>query len=245
MSQVAYVHVRSHPRGEPGARLSAREAANKARAARLDPQVRSWAIGVLNESGRPNDPLLVADALLNALRRDKLYVPDPIDGEYLVSPECLLGTCGGIRFDGGDCDDLSAALAAAGLTVGMPAAIVGQGYPETKHVLVAFYIGDRWVYADPSDPLPLGTAPKANREHWIDAMTGTVLCDGIRCLMGKAPAPPNPSGGRYGDFVGVSGSQSSSSIEIQEEPSWGRFAIGFAMGIGVAAIGFAAWKWSR
>lgn len=243
--QIFVEHSDKFPRGEKGARLSVYEAAAKARAARLDPQVRAWAIDALIRFGASReDDASMARALLLAERADLLYVPDPVDGEFIVSPECLLGTCGGIRFRGGDCDDLAAGLAAALMSVGIRAALVGQGYPETGHVLVAAY--DRrasaWVYLDPTEDLPVSVAPRAIRELWIDALTGKNICEGEGCLGAQAvPAPP-ASSQVDGDYVGVSGSPSNMVECVQAtNPLWW-LVVGISSGAVLASVVFVLWK---
>ena len=246
---VAYVHHRQHPRGDLGSRLSTHEAAAKARAARMDPQVHAWAMTALKQAGvSALNPEAVAAALLAAVRRDKLYVPDPHDGEFIVSPECLLGTCGGIKFDGGDCDDLAAGYAAAALSAGLPgAAIVGQYYQDflgrdvLSHVLAAAWTGTAWRYADPSEKNELGTAGPSSREIWVDVMSGKILCNSASCDPASVVAPPAPTG--QGDFVGVAGNKGDAALCVVDDAfPWGKVTAAFVAGAAVGAVVAVVWR---
>lgn len=249
---VAYVQHRQHPRGDPGSRLSTHEAAAKARAARMDPQVHAWAMDQLQLAQvNSSDPIAAAKALLSAIRKDKLYVPDPVDGEFIVSPECLLGTCGGIKFGGGDCDDLSAGYACAALSVGVPgAAIVGQynrdwiGQEVLGHVLAAVWTGERWWYADPSEPgLEFGSAGQSSREIWVDVMSGRILCNSTNCDPEQVHQPHAPVGS--GDFVGVAGkADGAAQCVVDDSFPWFKITIGAALGAAFG-LGVGSLLWRR
>ena len=229
---TAYVEQHQHPRGDLGARLSTHETAAKARAARMDPEVHAWAVNQLRDVKR--HPEFTARALLDAHRRDKIYVPDPVDGEFIVSSECLLGTCGGIKFDGGDCDDLAAGLGAALTSVGVQAAIVGQRYMvgrQIDHVLVAAWDGNRWWYLDPSNPaLDFGAADPSTSELWVDVITGKVICDGACNDVSPPPAPTSS----HADFVGVAGTPDQPSCTVVEQGGFNVWS--FVAGVAAGAV---------
>ena len=208
----------------------------------MDPELHAWVVKQLKGTNASTSPREVARILLDAHRRDKIYVPDPTDGEFIVSPECLFGTCGGIKFDGGDCDDLSAGYASAVLSAGAPgAAIVGQYIDDSlAHVLVAVFDGTRWWYADPSEPgLAFGAAGAATNEIWVDVMSGSILCKGA-CK--GVPPPPPPT--MRGDFVGVAGSRDGAAIcTVQESSSAAGVVVGALVGASVGVLlGWLIWR---
>lgn len=240
MHRVAYVQTREQPRGNKGSRLSVHETARNARVSRDDPGVHSWSILALKQAGAPRHPEKMGRALLAASRRDKIYVPDPVDTEMIVQPTCMFGKCGGLEFGGGDCDDLAAGLAAALLSVGVQCAIVGQYNFEDVlvHVLVAMWDGSRWWYADPSSEThELGVADASQREQWIDVMTLREICHG-QCDQETVQAPPSPAiGHKAAVFVGVSADPDDPtcvSVEPQGFGFWS-FAAGLVVGASIAA----------
>jgi hypothetical protein len=94
-----------------------------------------------------------------------------------------------------NCDDHSIGLAAAMMSIGIPAMIVGSShkppYDIPTHVYMAFEddLGD-WVYMDGTTKLPVGKAPPNMREFWI-----------------KPGEKAEETG--EGDFVGMSGAPGS------------------------------------
>ena len=204
------VKYEAHPRGNKGTRKSVRKTVQSAAAGRLSPKVAAWAQTAIKDAGTPQDKHSQAVAILAAMRRDKFYIPDPVDAERIVLPDCLLADCDGLKMDAGDCDDLSAALAAALESVGIVCAIVGQAFnkqQQYQHILVACEIEDGlWMYADPSDrDMPLGQSHSPSREFWMLVPSGKVLCDHApSCEIPMRGVHPNANDRPSGDgiFVG-------------------------------------------
>jgi hypothetical protein len=200
----------AHPRGNAGAHKSMATVARKAAQGRMAPEVGKWAIDAVVAAGNPRDAAGRARVIFEALVRTKAYLPDPVDGERIVDPVCMLGeTCGPLAFGGGDCDDLTAALIAALESVGIHAAVVGQAFDDAasiQHVLAAVWTGRGWVYADPSEheggTLPFGEALPSTWERWVTVPDSTIVCDARSCDISKM-APPPPPTSADGDYVGV------------------------------------------
>jgi len=200
------IERRAHPRGEQGTRISVQETARRAAEGRLDPRTRAWAIEKLEQAGRPRGAMAQAEVLLNALRRERGYYPDPTDAEFMPSAACTLKGCDGLLFLGEDCDGLVIAWLAACGSVGIFGAVVGHGYPEDqgqlRHVLAAIWDGSRWHLADPSTSQPFGTVSAPARERWVSVPGLEVMCDGA-CAGKVASRAPEMTGRPQGDFVGV------------------------------------------
>jgi len=199
---------RPHPRGEPGTRISLSEVAKRAAEGRLDPRVRAWAIEKLVQGGNPRAPKDKAAILLDALRRERIYVPDPVDAEFIPSAACTLEGCEGLKFLGEDCDGLLVSYLAACGAIGIEGAVVGHGYSEDgqlSHVLAAVFDGGVWTLCDPSTAQPFGQVDRPVRERWIAVPGGQVMCDNVN---GK-PCDLHTMGSglttmrEHGDFVGV------------------------------------------
>ena len=199
----------SHPRGSVGAKRSLDKVVEFIARDRLDPRTRSWAIDKLSKGGNPQNDYDRAKVIYNAIKKEKIYVPDPFDAEFMQSAVCTLDNCGGVAFHGGDCDDLSISYGSAIESVGIRAAVIGHSYREDKeitHVLIGFWDGDntayQWIRVDPSTNTPFGTTHKYTREIWLDIPSGNVICDSDTC--DKYMLPPDVSESRQkGDFVGV------------------------------------------
>ena len=251
MQQPAVVKS-AYPSGPLGGRLSVRLTAAYAAAGRVSPEVAAWARKAINEAGRPVSRGAQTSALLARIRRDKFYIPDPAQAELMVSPKCFLEGCEGIEWDGGDCDDLSASLAAALESVDIPTAIVGQSFSADKtitHVLVAVALKDpqglvRWLYADPSDPeLELGQSRQATTETWLSVRTGKVLCTNVAdCSATMTGIEAPQSSLLHGDFVGVGEAIVRAEGCERECGCKSSAAWGFAVGVGVA---FLTWLATR
>lgn len=186
--------VRPHPGGKKGAKLSLEEVAKRAWAARMSPRLRAWATQVLDKAGVSRGTRRQkAKAILEAYRAKVPYIADPVMGEFIAHPDQTL--CldeGGLCIVGADCDDSAVTLAAAMMSIGIPAKIVGSSHRPPvdvpTHVYMAFEddLGE-WVRMDGSAPgLPVGKAPPRQREWWID------------------PGKDAKAKGE-GDFVGMSG----------------------------------------
>jgi hypothetical protein len=167
----------NYPDGDLGIRLSLEEMAKRIREGRLDPAVRGWAIGALKDAGIDGRGRTTVraqvGALLDALRKQTSYAGDPAGAEYIASAAATLCLRPGLCLNGGDCDDLSVALGAAIMSIGIPAVIVKQSFGPNaqEHVLVAAQDeAGAWIYADPSTRLPIGSASAASEEVWIDPL---------------------------------------------------------------------------
>lgn len=192
---VAGVHTeaRPHPSGGEGARLSLKEVAERAWKARMSPRLRAWVTQVLADAkvstgGRREK----AKAILDAFRKKVPYIADPVLGEFMATPnQTLCLDEDGLCFIGGDCDDHSIGLAAAMMSIGIPAMIVGASYHDPidvpTHVFMAFEDDLKsWVRMDGTTKLPVGSSSPSAREFWIE------------------PGADAKEKGQ-GDFVGMSG----------------------------------------
>jgi transglutaminase-like putative cysteine protease len=185
--------ARPHPPGGKGAKISLDEVAERAWKARMSPRLRAWVTRVLDaakvSSGTRKQK---GHAILEAFRKKVPYVADPVMGEFMATPEQTL--CldeGGLCFVGGDCDDHSIGLAAAMMSIGINAMIVGASYREPgdvpTHVYMAFEDEDgNWIYMDGTTKHPVGKVAPRLREFWVEP---------------GEKAKANGSG----DFVGMSG----------------------------------------
>jgi len=194
-------------RGPAGAWTSLQQTAMKAAQGRLIPSVRSWAINRIRDAGSPRDKLSQAQALYYALVREKLYVADPVDAEFIAGADCLLDQCGGLSLNGGDCDDLTVAMVAAFESVGLRACVVSHQYATEalEHVLSAVHDGARWYYADPSSGAPFGTARVPTREVWVAVPSLSVVCDKMGPCSPETISPLVEAGRPAGDFLGIGG----------------------------------------
>lgn len=168
--------------GDAGVRQSLDVMAKKIREGRFDPAVSGWARESLQNAGidgRDNPSVKTqVSAILEALRARAIYTPDAVGAEVISSPSATLCLRKDLCLRGGDCDDLTVALGAALLSIGIPVAIVQQSYgnsrngePIQAHVLIAAQDENGgWMYADPSTRAPVGYASKAKSELWIDPL---------------------------------------------------------------------------
>jgi len=185
--------TRPHPAGKKGATISLQEVADRAFKARMSPRLRAWATQQLAQCGVSDGTRKKkAQCLLDAYRKKVPYVADPVMGEFMAHPEQTL--ClddGGLCIVGGDCDDASITLAAAMMSIGIPAQIVGCSFkPPTDvptHVYMAFQDeNDRWVQMDGTTKFPVGQITPHAKEFWVE------------------PGAASRDKGE-GDFVGMSG----------------------------------------
>ena len=188
-----------HPVGEKGLMLSLNEVVRMAREGMRHPRVRAWVTHTLRDAGNPKGIVPRADALLAALRKQAIWVPDPDHTEQMIGAHLILDDI----FAGGDCDDLTiayvAALGAAMESINGRVAIVGHAYDGGAygHVLCALFDGDNWLFADPSTSKPIGVAVgNVTDEIMLDVMTGEIICKGICMVNGskRAPAPKGIAG---------------------------------------------------
>ena len=94
---------RSHPGGTEGAAVSLGEVAKKIREWRNNEHVQGWAGRVLIKAGKPNDITDQAQALLDALREQCMYVPDPVGTEMIKAPKHTLCLDNALCMPAGDC----------------------------------------------------------------------------------------------------------------------------------------------
>lgn len=199
----------------------------------MDPKTRAWAVETLqrgNLGGFGADKLKQAKAIFDRLRKERIYVEDPVDGEFMPSAACTLEGCDGLKFMGEDCDGLVIAFLSAVESVGIEGALVAHGYDSTRthtHVLAAVRDDKRgtWVRCDPSTKDPFGTVSKATRETFIGIPGGKTLADSNGMVdakkVGSAMASIRPSG----DFVGVG--RPSGSVGAEAEPVMGEVTEAF------------------
>lgn len=188
--------ARPHPAGGKGARLSLNEVAERAWKARMSPRLRAWVTQVLDKAGvSTGGRRQKAQAVLDAFRKKVPYIADPVMGEFMATPEQSL--CldeGGLCFVGGDCDDHSIGLAAAMMSIGIPAMIIGASYRDPidvpTHVFMAFQDDFKdWVRMDGTTKQAVGRVSPSRKEFWVE------------------PGATAKDSGE-GDFVGMSGASS-------------------------------------
>ena len=167
--------ARPHPPGGKGARLSLKEVAERAWKARMSPRLRAWVTQQLDKhkvsTGTRKQK---GQAILTEFRAKVPYVADPVMGEFMETPEQTL--CldeGGLCFIGTDCDGAAITLAAAMMSIGIDAMIVGASYREPAdvptHVYMAFKDDQgEWIYMDGTVKLPVGKVSPRLREFWVE-----------------------------------------------------------------------------
>jgi hypothetical protein len=150
--------------------------------------------------------------LLTALRAQRAYVPDPVDTMMIVAPAEFLAACDGTCITSGACGTLTAALAAAISSIGIPCAVVAQAFnseEDIQHVLVAVQPQrGAWYYAEPSEPrVPFGSiSASPTHEVWLSVPGAKVLCDMspdcFRAMQGRQAQLTQPRGDTIGIGVG-------------------------------------------
>jgi hypothetical protein len=216
--------IRPHPFGEAGVRMSLNEVANFISEGMSNPYVRNYAMDKLAEAKargiRVDSPRARAEVLLEVFHREKLWVPDPVNAEYM--PKAHIIACDPTKphrtpegeeiscAAGDDCDGLTLGLGACFGAVGLHSVVVGHGYGDNRieHVLNAVWLNERWHYADASlDKLRLGEFVPFERERVLSVPNVQVLCDARACLLGKETSfnPDDSNFVTHGIFVGVEG----------------------------------------
>lgn len=218
--------IRPHPFGEAGVRSSLDEVARYVAKGISNPYVRTFAIDKLAEAKQRgvnvDSPRARAEVLLRVFQTEKLWVPDPVNAEYM--PEAHLLACDPnkphktpdgkvlVCKSGDDCDGKTIALGACFGAVGLHSLVVGHGYDDDggriEHVLTMVWLGKRWYYADPSlKELGLGQCVPFTRERVLSVPNIQLLCDASSCMSGQETRF-NPDDNNFvssGIFVGVAG----------------------------------------
>ena len=167
--------ARTHPAGAKGANLSLKEVAERAWKARMSPRLRAWVTQQLDKcdasrAGRRTK----AQCVLDAFRKKVPYIPDPLMGEFMATPDQTL--CldeNGLCIIGGDCDDATITLLGALMSRAIPTMVIGSSHHEPydlpTHVFGAFQddIGD-WVRLDGTTKYPVGRVAPRIREWWVE-----------------------------------------------------------------------------
>lgn len=174
LGSQAQIVTRPHPSGALGAKISLDEVARRVRDGRNDPRVRGWAGRAIVRAGNPTTIVGRAQALLDALRSQTAYVPDPVGTELIAKASttlCLdnLGLC----LPAADCDDLVVAFGAAAMSIGIAVRVVGQAFGTSMATHVIDAIEDErsnWIRVDPASQYPVGGFFKATNEWWIDPL---------------------------------------------------------------------------
>lgn len=204
---------RPQPRGRQGVKKSLSEIVSRVEVGRMDPKTVAWSRETIvnaNLGGFGANKMAQAKAILERLRKERPYIEDPVDGEFMPSAACTLEGCEGLTFLGEDCDGLVIAYLSAIESVGIEGALVAHSYDATKehtHVLAAVFDESRgvWVRCDPSTSDPFGVVSTPTRETFFAIPGGHVLGDRDGVL--DAAKLPRGSVGRSsrstGDFVGV------------------------------------------
>lgn len=252
------VKYEQHPRGNTGTRKSVRKTVQAAAAGRISAKVGAEAQRILKEAGvlDGGSAYEQARALHEAVQWGKASIPDPVDAERIMLPDCLLGDCDGLKFDAGDCDDKSASLAALCESVGIVCAIVGQAFNKQQwfsHILIACEVEDGvWYYADSFDRrLAFGETMPTTREFWALVPSGQILCDhSPSCMTEMDGVHPNVHDRPMGDsiYIGDMGRSAPEDDGYQDHESSGSSSVlwGVTKTIFAAAVlglaGFGAYR---
>jgi hypothetical protein len=157
------------------------------------------AAGITGRGEKDLDLIRRATVILDAVRAQTSYAPDPPGSEVIKKPHlllCLKERCIPI----GDCDDLAGATGAAMMSVGIPTYAVHQkfGGDAQEHVLLGVIdeLGRKW-YIDPSTNDPPYQGSRARSEQWLSPMdvpsksTGQTGPEFV--TLGKAPLYQRPA----------------------------------------------------
>lgn len=90
-SAIKDVYRQDQPHGEDGIRFSLKRVCMMIAEGRLHPDVRSWTTKKLAAVGNPKGAKARAKALLEAVRAQSGWVPDPIDAEFMAGAHLTLG----------------------------------------------------------------------------------------------------------------------------------------------------------
>lgn len=167
--------ARPHPAGRKGAMLSLQEVADRSWKARMSPRLRAWVTQQLDKCGvSRGSRRQKAQCVLDAFRKKVPYIADPVMGEFMETPDQTL--CldeGGLCFIGTDCDGAAITLAAAMMSIGIPAMIIGSSHKEPYDVPTHVFMGfqdelDDWVKMDGTTRFPAGQVAPHSREWWYE-----------------------------------------------------------------------------
>jgi hypothetical protein len=141
----------------------------------MSPRLRAWVTQQLAACGKSTAGRREkAQCILDAFRKKVPYIADPVMGEFMETPDQTL--CldeGGLCFIGTDCDGSAITLAAAMMSIGISAMIIGSSHREPydvpTHVFMAFEdeLG-AWVKMDGTTKLPVGRIAPHAREFWVE-----------------------------------------------------------------------------
>jgi transglutaminase-like putative cysteine protease len=175
------IATKPHPKGNRGVAQSVLEVNAKILEGAKDARLREWAGAALKKAGDPETTRERAQALLDAMRAQTVYVQDPPGVELVQRATmtlCLEGNRG-LCLRAGDCDDLVVVFCAAAMSLGMNVKTVIQAYKGAEvyqHILCAVFDPDEkeWLKVDPSHKTwPVGMAsPMATKEKEFDVMDG-------------------------------------------------------------------------
>lgn len=172
------VQVAAHPKGNSGVAQSVARVNEKILEGAKDWRMREWAGQALKKAGDPSRVRDQAQAILDALRAQTVYVQDPPGVEMVqraTATLCLEGDRG-VCLRAGDCDDLVVTYCSAVMSIGISAKTIIQafnGNDTYQHILCAVYddANDEWLKVDPSHKTwPVGEASFASKEKWFDPM---------------------------------------------------------------------------
>jgi len=85
------VHRQAQPHGEDGIRFSLKKVCLMIAEGRLHPDVIAWTRKKLALAGNPKGPKARAKVLLDALRAQSGWVPDPVDAEFMPAANLMTG----------------------------------------------------------------------------------------------------------------------------------------------------------
>jgi hypothetical protein len=193
-----------YPQGEAGIARSVAEVKAKIQASIKDARLRGWAGQTLIDAGRPKSVRGKFEALLNGVRKQTVYAPDPLGTDYMVTAAGTLCLQPGLCVPAADCDDLTIALVSAAITVGLDAYVIKQNFKTQRmqHVLAAVRdpSDGTFIYADPSTSLPIGQRTPGASEEIIDPLAGfTPVIVGVGAVWDGAEW--------RGNITGVGGSE--------------------------------------
>jgi hypothetical protein len=169
--------ARPHPAGAKGAKMSLQEVADRAWKARMSPRLRAWVLKQLDAcrlAPSKSSRREIGQCILNAYRKKVPYAADPVMGEFMATPDQIL--CldeGGLCVIGGDCDEAAITLAAAMMSIGIPAMIIGSSHRPPTDIPTHVYMGfedelNDVVRMDGTTQHPVGQVAPAAREWWYE-----------------------------------------------------------------------------